>query len=544
MLIIDDEEIIRRGLEAIIKRSEVKCSKIYTAADGWEGLELIIKYQPDIVITDIKMPHLDGLELIARVQKISLKRPVFIIISGYDDFNYAKQAIKYGVKEYLLKPIDKEEMIQLLHNISLELDDNIQRHEAELVKNMQSKVGMELLKEKYFNQLIQGDIYDEKTFRKQLSSLGVVFNSNLFRILVIEYCIQNQESPKVLDEMDRFALKDAVDDGISVITKEFWSFYDTSLRLVILLCNADNFLIENHIKKIYEQINKYLSVYIKVDTFLGVGNGVTGLDSIQHSYEEALNMALYKVIRQPGEILFSKGMDDINENPNYHNNFTRLASEVELCMKNNVAKLLDEFFHQMQFDQGSISKLSTFYNEFNQYMYDYFTEKGIDFTVVFEPGTDDFRELDSFWDLEQIKEYLNGYLLKICNIISAYRATSPDRKIIEQVIRYIRDNYDKDINLNIVANLFHKNNSYLSVLFKKETGQNFIDYLTMIRIEKAKELLAQNRLKIVDVSNKVGYPNAKHFCMVFKKVVGLSPTQYREGCFNTASIRTVLDSQP
>jgi two-component system response regulator YesN len=533
ILIIDDEEIITRGIRAIIERGNIRYSEIREASNGRDGLEAIRGFQPDIVITDIRMPYLDGLELISQVHQDGCKRPIFIIISGYDDFNYAKRAIKYGVKEYLLKPIVKEEFLQLLQHITQELDDNIQRHEAELVKNMQSKVGVELLKEKYFNSLIHGTYYDENTVSKQLLQLGVDLSSDRFKILVAEYRLQDHDSWKAWDEMERVALKEAVDEGISGIVNGFWSFYDSGLRLVILLGNPESFLIEAHIKKVTDQITRILNAQLPVATFYGVGNSVTGLVHIQKSYHEALYLALYKIFREPGGIMYYKDAGE-EEAKDYVNsvNYLKLISEIELGMNKNVGMMLDEYFEQLAFHKGPIARLVSFYEEFNKYMYDYFTEKGIDFSIIFEPGEDDFRDLDSFWAIDQLKTYLKEYLTKIAETISTYKSNSPDRKIIEQIIRYMRENFDKEINLNIVADHFGKNNSYLSVLFKKETGQNFLDYLTMIRMEKAKELLAQHRYKIQEVAGRVGYSNAKHFCMVFKKVVGISPTQYREESFS------------
>ena len=528
ILIIDDEESITRGIKAMIERGNIRYAEIRAASNGRDGLEELRAFQPDIVITDIRMPYLDGLELIAQVHRDGPKRPAFVIISGYDDFSYAKRAIKYGVKEYLLKPIVKEEFLQLLRHITEELDDNVQRHEAELVKNMQSKVGVELLKEKYFNSLVHGTYYDENVLARQLLQLGVDLSPDRFKVLVAEYRIVDQDSWKGLDELDRVALKEAVDAGVAAIINGFWSFYDSDFRLVILLVNSESFLIEAHLKKVADQINRILNAHLPVATFFGVGGSVRGLSNVQKSYQEALELALYKIFREPGGIVYTKDAEAEEGKACLPVNFLKLLSELELGMEKNVGLMLDEYFNQLAFHKGPIARLVSFYDEFNKYMYDYFTEKGIDFGAIFEPGEDDFRDLDAFWSLEQLKAYLKGYLVKIADAISSYKSNSPDRKIIEQIIRYMRENFDKEINLNIVADHFGKNNSYLSVLFKKETGQNFLDYLTAIRMEKAKELLAQNRYKIQAVASRVGYSNAKHFCMVFKKMVGVSPTQYRE----------------
>jgi two-component system response regulator YesN len=526
LLLIDDEDVIRNGLRVIIERG-VKNLQISEASNGREGMERINEHEPDIVITDIRMPHIDGLELIEWVTQNKQKRPAFIIISGFDDFNYAKKAIQYGVKDYLLKPVVKEELIQLLNSITQELDDNIQRHEAELIKAVQGKVGMEVLKERYLNLLIKSAYFDQDAVVKQLLTVGIQFDFELFKIIVVEY--KDAKGEPVFNELDRFAIKDAMDAAISNITKGFWSFYDPAMRMIILLSNRDSFLLEAPVKKICEQINRCLVDQLKVSTFFGVGGGVARLSDIWRSYNEALNAVMFKIIHEPGGIVFSKDIADQGANfLSFQEDYHRVTAEIELCMKTNISYLIEEYFHRLEARKTSVSGLMFFYNDFNKYIYDYFCDKGIDFSMVFESGETYFKEFDFFWEVDHLKTYIKEYLTKICDIISAYKNGSPDRKIIEQVIRFMRENYAADINLNIVANHFGKNNSYLSVLFKKETGKNFIDFLTQIRVERAKELLSKSSLKVNDIALKVGYPNPKHFYLVFKKMVGITPMQYRD----------------
>lgn len=522
LLLIDDEDVIRNGLRTIIERGGVQNLQIIEASNGREGMEKIQEHEPDIVITDIRMPHIDGLELIEWVTQNKPKRPVFIIISGFDDFNYAKKAIQYGVKDYLLKPVVKEDLIQLLISITQELDDNIQRYEAELIKTVQGKVGMEVLRERYLNLLIKSAYFDENTVLKQLLTVGIQFNFELFKIIVVEY-------QTVFNELDRFAIKEIMDVAISDITKEFWSFYDPAMRIIVLLSNRDSFLLEAPVKKICEQINRCLGNQLKVGTFFGVGGGVSGISNTWKSYQQALTAVMHKIIQAPGEIIFYKDIGDECQNATpFQGDYYKITGEIELCMKTNISYLVEGYFQQLEARKTSVAGLMLFYNDFNKYVYDFFCDKGVDFAMVFESGEAYFKEFDSFWGIDDVKVYIKGYLSKICDIIAAYKSASPDRKIIEQVIRYMRENYAADINLNIVANHFGKNNSYLSVLFKKETGQNFIDFLTQIRIEKAKELLSKSSLKVNDVALKVGYPNSKHFHLVFKKIVGITPMQYRE----------------
>lgn len=188
VLLADDEDAIRMGLKTIISRMGFEFSEIVEASNGREAIHILESFEADIIITDIRMPHVDGLELIEWVTANKKVMPAFIILSGYDDFSYAKKAIQYGVKEYLLKPVSKEEIARVLGNITQQLLGEKQRNEAALLRNIQSREGLELLKEKHLNALIRLRLpdQDEETALKQLSRLGVDFKYHLFRVLVIE----------------------------------------------------------------------------------------------------------------------------------------------------------------------------------------------------------------------------------------------------------------------------------------------------------------------------------------------------------------------
>lgn len=529
LLLVDDEDVIRAGLKNMIDKSGINLPRIFEASNGREAIEMISKYKPDIIITDIRMPYIDGLELIEWVNNNIKNKPVFVILSGYDDFDYAKRAIQYGVKDYLLKPVSKEEVIKLLNDIIEQFEGSIKQHEAELIKNIQSKEGLELLKEKYLNKLVRNSSLDEAEVVRQLLKVGVVFNFEIFKVLVIEYKSNDNAPKKLFDELHRFALKNVIDEAVSDITNNFWTFYDLNMKIVILLCSSDKFLLDTQIKKLYEHINNCLTKYLMVDTFLGAGSSVTGLMNIQNSYMEAKESAKYKIIKGPGNMMSNKdSIDGCKSHPTLTSYYMRIATEVELCVRTSISTIVDEMFKQLDFDKITVYKLAGYYNDFTRYIFDYFSEKGIDFTLVFDKGDAGFRNFDSFWSIEQLNIYIKRCLLKICDVITVHKSMIPEKKVIDQVIRYIKENYYKDINLNLVSDHFGKNNSYLSVLFKKEIGKNFIEFLTSTRIEKAKELLSNSGMKVQDIAIRVGYPNAKHFCVVFKKEVGVSPVQYKE----------------
>lgn len=529
LLLVDDEDIIRSGLKLILEKELNGLLQILEASNGRDAINKINEYKPEIVITDVRMPHLDGLGLIKRISKDKTHNPIFIILSGYDDFYYAKQAIEYGVKDYLLKPVVKIEIIKLLTDIIDELDINTKDQETELLKKGQIEEEIEYIKGKYFNELIKNKNIDKDAILKRLSTLGVNLNYNFFTIMIVEYRRVNSINIENLFDNERNNIKNAVIDGIQNIIQNSYYFSDSKMRMVFLLCENDNFFGSMESKRIYEKIYESGSRDFDIEFFMAVGSKAQGILNIPESYLNALEVLNYKAIKGSCYLVFEKKMKFKNiEIPFLAASLVKITTKTELCKYNEIVDLIDQMFLQLDLEKASISKLISFYNEFTKYIYNYFTNIGLDFSLVFEQNENFFKDINFFWSLEHIQIYIKKCLFKICDIITSLKSIGHERRVIDQIVSYLKLNFDKDINLNTIADVFNKNNCYLSVLFKKEIGINFNDYLTSLRIEKAKELLMQDDLNIQELSLKVGYPNSKHFSSVFKSVTGVSPKQYRE----------------
>jgi two-component system, response regulator YesN len=521
LLIVDDEQIIRTGLRTMINKVYSEKFDFLEAENGKEAIEIIDKLQPDIVFTDIRMPEIDGLEVINWTIKNSSQKPVFVILSGYDDFNYAKLAIKYGVREYLLKPISRDEVLDLIDNILSQFNGEIGRKDLELLRNIHNEEVVELLKDRYFKILISETSFDKERVEKKLISSGVSFQNDNFKIIVIDHTDKAGKYLK-LNDVDSFILDTSI---------KYWSFHDNKKRLVILLCGHDNFILDVYGEKIYKHIKRMLKDVEDIKMFAGIGSCVSGIENIKKSYIQALDASMYKVVKKNGETMEAKNIND--EKGKYKNlylYFPKVAEKTELRLRTAVSALLDEIFQEFNTEDVSVDGIIQFYNDINRFSYEYFTQKNIDFSMIFDAKENYFNPFEDFWDIYEVKSYIRRYLFKVCDIISVYKDMTPDKKIIDKIIRYLWENYNKDINLNIISEIYEKNNSYLSVLFKKETGKNFIDFLTDIRMEKAKEMLANSNKSIQEVSEAVGYPNAKYFSKVFNKVLGMSPKKYKKEC--------------
>lgn len=529
ILLIDDEPHIRKGLKVIIERGNVEYSKIYEASDGKEGINIINENSPDIIITDIKMPFVDGLELIKWVHNNLKRQPVIIVISGYDDFNYARKAMHYGVQEYLLKPVSREELIRVINNFIHQIKNNEQKYKSAHLQYVQSKEGVQALKEKYLNILITSCNDDmKKGIIDELNRVGVDFRKDLFNLIVVDYRMSNGRTRDTVNNVKRFAINNIVEEVFRNGSMDYFVFYDSQKRMVILLWANVPLLQEIQIKKAYHNIKLNLKKDLNMEVFWGVCSDIEDFLKINDAYEIALNSVMNKIFLPSESIVFNKKpVEDHNIYFYFNSYFSKISSEVELGRKRNIVNLLDDCFKNLKNKNLSANKYENFYNYFNNDIYNHFVKKGINIDAIFRDGETFFRNFDLFWSLDEIKIYMRVYLFNISNIITAYKKSSVDIKLIDQVIQYLNENYNDNINLNTVSDYFEKNNSYLSVLFKKATGEKFIDFLTNIRIEKAKKLLLDLDNKVSDIANQVGYTNPKHFNVVFKKVVGMTPRQFR-----------------
>lgn len=534
LLIVDDEDRIRNGIKSMIENAMPDTFNIMDARDGREGLELIKKENPRLVITDIKMPDMDGLEMLQKFSEAAeyKPRPLFLILSGYDNFDYAKRAIKYGVKEYLLKPVRREELVESLQKTIKLIDEESRKQELEIDIKIENNQSRNILKENYLRTLIEKDNIDYPELSEQLSLVGVQLQEKLMTVITVDYKHVYAEFKKGFDELDRFAVRNIVEELMGVYFLSYQVFFDSMKRLVILINGESMEYISEIVSKVHRNMQDNLKKYLSIQIFTSVGETVTDFQDIRLSYNNAVKALNHKIFGNVDAIYSCNGVKPArsSDNTGFYCSvlFERLTGEVELCNKSNIINLIDEYFTKMEFESRDISVLEDFYSKFCTYFYRVFVNKSQEFHTFFEGKDNSFKEFQQFWSINQLNIYLKRYLIKICDFIAGLKSGSPSRKIIERVIEYVNENYYRDINLNTIADHFDKNNSYLSVLFKKETGKNFIDYLIHVRIKKAKNLLEQTGLKIPEIARKVGYPNEKYFFMAFKKVVGKSPQQYRD----------------
>ncbi len=474
VLIVEDEKMIRQGIKTMIQRSGVLIDNILECNNGISALDILKMQKVDVMFTDIRMPKMDGLQLVKALQELE-EKPMVVAISGYDDFSYAVEMLRLGAKEYLLKPIDREKMREVM----IRLEKEIVEKEKSL--NQNKNVSYQYLK--YI--MMQDDIADAQN-EMLIDQNREYFYKNEFVV-----CCMDATGGEIREDEYYIYLGDMEDREIYILEVDF---------LDVLL--KDDF------------VNRYV----------GVSQPHVGLEVLRTAYREALE-ARKEAFFQGKMVVHWAGAEK------------REASfELDKSTMQQLAQMLgtdrwEEAIRQLE-QIFNNAKLGAYRAEnFEERLQDFLKEIGIIYRNVIDSAqmnTFSFLQIYSYPCLEDLKDEIIGWLEQLCTTLNSHFDDYKNKQKIQQAISYIQENYDKDLNMAVVSNHISMNYSLFSYVFKQYTGNNFVNYLKEIRMKEAKRLLEDSDMKIIDISQTIGYENEKHFMKTFKAVCGVSPTQYRK----------------
>lgn len=517
IVFIDDNKAIIDGLKYIIdwKALDIEiCGKAY---DGLEGIKIINKIQPDLLITDIRMPGLDGLEMI---ESILTKHPSLkiIILSGFDDFSYAQKAIEIGVAAYILKPIKK----QLLHDKLLEILSEIKDEEFEFQEKEQlvSKISLlsEIAREKYFIDLLNNRIPISSRKSIDCSVLGLQEWPHFYCLLLIEHDFKKSFNYHNYFKSILTSLHNDIND-------------DTSATAVSILDNQVLFFIYgpalSYIEQYREKLLNNLNLHSKFSYYAGI--------SLTHHDVNELSLT-YKEAQEALEEVFT------NHGTKFYQELTTKTNNKDIDTKPIIEEIINSIKKMNQ--EKSYINLDQFFK--------YLTQQNCRTTQFYTESINLFLALKQLvytyqisHDLETNSNYLNITYLQhnfrtlsalkstfkkiIQEIIEAIKSTplSSSELLVEEIIHYLKEHY-VDETRESIANHFHITPTYLSKIFKSVTEMNFVDYLTQLKIEQAKAKLLNSTYQIQEISEQLGYANAHYFTKVFKKNTGMTPSKYRK----------------
>lgn len=512
ILIIDDEKLIRLGVKAMIERKEKNYYDITLCSNGKEALELVSKEIFNIIITDIRMPQMDGITFIQKLQKYKNK-PAIIILTGYDDFNYALEALKCGAKNYLLKPIKREELYSSLDKIEEEIKNIEELYKKENLINSY----IEDFRSNELNYILLKDGITED----EIESIGNRIGLNIFQeryylgILLNANFTENMKGKKLENEID-LILNNFPGKKIEEIT----SFLDFDKNLVLISKSKEIF--------------NYLDDNLKKDNLfrfaIGLSEENEGFRSIKDSYEQAKQAVKYRMFSYAsGSVLIEYEIIK-HKDRDYGIPFSqiqKLSNMMGTEREKEIYKIINEIFNEADAKNYDISYIEELNYTINKAILSSMKPNAL---MKEDSLAGKFERFTSVYNFLNYKEYmseLESFIVYINEYIKTMKDIYGDKNSIEKAIEYINKNYNKDLDLAMVSNEVSLNYSYFSQLFKQHTGESFVTYLKKIRVEKAKELLRSDRYKVYEIANKVGYEDSKQFTKIFRSITGISPVEFR-----------------
>ena len=530
ILIVDDEEFIRNGISRKIQRLLLPVEIVGKAEDADEALELIKELQPNVVITDIRMPGMDGLQFIEKAK--SIKTDIkFIVMSGYQEFAYAQKAIKLQVEEYLLKPIDNDQLKETIEKIQQRMDTEMVQ-QKKIIELQHS--GQIFLKNKYLTDILySGGEFDIQYIIKGLGALKMQFNLQYFFMITI--VIENFHNiPRFTVEEDmplvKFVIQNIAEEGFrnlgEVIVFE-------NLQVDNQICIIINHSSEVHkkaaINKSCDTLQNNLKKLFCIDVSIGIGRNYANFNRVKNSYWESNTAVMQKISRGNAKIIH---IDDVPKS----NQITFFLSDQEKLLLfsyinssdyDHATKIIENIFKKIKEKELCYSNIKTLVLEIFIMLGKIVTEAGINIDNIFYDNVFSEKYISQYKTLEELQDSIYKHINSICCYFEDLKKSDGKTAVVD-IKEYINNYYYVDINLTQLASKYYINPSYLSQLFKSETGEKFVDYVAKVRIEKSKDLLMNTSLKAYEIAEMVGYNNSRYFSEVFIKHVGCTPTQYRE----------------
>lgn len=530
VFLVEDEITIREGIKNKIRWEDEGFKIVGDESDGELAYPLIIKEQPDILITDIRMPFMDGLELCKLLRK-DMPQLKIIIVSGYSDFGYAQQAIDIGVNEYLLKPITSTKLLAAVKNAASAIEK--ERREKQILEQYQQLVYEKQgeKRKEFFNALISKKMSLSQIVEQE-KELGINMVASVFCIILFQFRMQEdmyeysneivQCEIKMMDILGKYS-------NVKVFERDIdgWAF---------ILLGED----EKQIRDLTDELCNLLIRICdnKVHYFGGIGRPVHRIRDLQQSYRDANSAFSLRYFDITDQFLSYNDVRDIKAQ------IVNRVNVSEMNLENLDRKLLEDFLKR-----GTVNDIDEFVDSY----FDGFGTKAMN-SALFRQYIimDVYSVITKFLkSLNCPKEKTDGFI-KSMNIASEqlYRLSDCSKfyrtilkkaidirnksslkryaGLIEQAKEYMHQNYAmSDLSLDKVASTVNVSPNYFSTLFNQETGMTFIEYLTNIRMEKAKDYLRCSANKITEIGYLVGYQDSHYFSYIFKKTQNCTPSEYR-----------------
>ncbi len=531
VIIADDEDKICQLIYKLINWETLGMKVVAIAHNGIEALDQIYVHKPDIAITDIRMPGYDGLEFISKAREYT-GHIDFIIISGYQQFEYAQRAIKYGVSDYLLKPIKKEELLATLTKMR-----NAYLERAEQLSNEEKmKLSLENNKVRLRNGFFSSVLF-QKISRKTNITIEDInreyeyhFQEGLFQIVTVKLDGVEHAYYSNVTFLEEKVIQ-VIENNYSEYCYDIQTYFDSSVCYCILNYSPDHAkYIRRQSKIILDEICVQRDIFENMEVTIGLGIGIKDMGSIDKSlksaiwaYEQRLVAGTNRMIE--GQVLASYKLAESSLFYEFNKEMNTALERLDREAVITAMRFLNEGLRSRQETTGH-EIIQMVKEVCNLFLFSMRNQK-----ITIEGGDHFFEDFsmkaNDYGSINQLFHFLSNTIVAILEKVTE-DMRQLDTRPIREAKQFIRENFKKAISLEDVSSKVGFNPTYFSSLFKKETGYTFLEYLSEVRMNRAKELLKETNFSVAVICEEVGYSDIKHFNKIFTKHTNLKPNEYRK----------------
>jgi AraC-like DNA-binding protein/FixJ family two-component response regulator len=513
-VIVEDEKHILNGMREVLAELSEHLNAVMTFDNAEDALEFITRNKPEIVISDIVLPRMSGVDLIERMLTPEY-RPKIVIVSGHNDFKYAQRGIKLGVHDYILKPFNNDQFREvvagMVEAVEKEREDKLRLAPAAY------ELGTKTLRNNFLHGLclkptaLQGHVY----YRLQFWSLDWMANTD-YSVIAIDFARKGKPIAEMEAELRSFAIGNIVEELIDDFMPSVM-FKNVMNQWCLIIGRSD-------IEQVAERLSNKLAAYQKFEVRFGISERMKAFQMLSDAYEQATQALHLCMLNNGAPIQYFSAL-----HPEPRNAIEDITMHIIDCILSMNLKDTEISVHTLLKIfalSGSRSGMSELARNAVEWIADLHTALSAKTESGISPiSLELWDQLDRCTGLEEMQLCICGYLSKLAERLSASRT----HYLIEQAKKEIQTHFADNITLAGIADKLSIHPVWLSQLFKRECGINFIDYLAEVRIENAKQLLRHSELKIYEIVRAVGYVDVQHFGQLFKKKTGLSPKEFRFG---------------
>lgn len=507
VFIADDEADVREGLRYIIDWQALGFNISGEAKNGEETLSGILKLLPDLVLLDIRMPRLTGLDVVRLAKEQDFKGK-FIILSGYSDFSYAQSAMRYGVDFYITKPIDEDELEKAVITLRDSIREERQKHTT-LLK----------YREKARDTILQ-DILTDRADYLSVDQYDLGLSANVYQVVIYEN--YNQDTFHTIWDFAGL---------LRVTNQDHNSFEHIQLEGTDIILLKGNFALERF-DNLLSHFEANPQKGSPLDSlFLTFGRRVYRLENTWMSYQDALSLLKRRFFCEPGQHVL--GFEDLPEKSEYsyhvssgevEHYYQAFTDYIQTHNRAMIVQTLSQLENNLYYACESPDNIRLFLADIYIQVKSALTHTYSNVEIPFPTNAAIIELAENKYYLYEIIQFFSEQFEMCMNAVGSPSSES----VLDDILHYIRHNFRENLKLETIAPLFGYNSSYLGKIFTRKVGESFNSYIDHVRIEYSKKLLQEGELKVYEIAEKTGYKNVDYFHKKFKKYVGISPAEYRK----------------